>query len=112
MIYPSRLSREGYFLWRNREFLIDNCRPWWYFTQDDIFKSVRDTGKVSRLMESRWESLCALPARCRLVWTRTGRFSMHGGIAVELKCKAKVMDAAAIDRTLCLLYTSDAADEL
>ena len=25
---------------------------------------------------------------------------MHGGIAVELKCKAKVMDAAAIDRTL------------
>ena len=76
MIYPSRLSREGYFLWRNREFLIDNCRPWWYFTQDDIFKSVRDTGKVSRLMESRWESLCALPARCRLVWTRTGRFSM------------------------------------
>ena len=25
---------------------------------------------------------------------------MHGGIAVELKCKAKIMDAAAIDRTL------------
>ena len=29
-----------------------------------------------------------------------GDFSMHGGIAVELKCKAKIMDAAAIDRTL------------
>ncbi len=42
---------------------------------------------------------------------------MHGGIAVELKCKAKVMDAAAIDRTLVriaheILEKNDGTDDL
>ncbi len=42
---------------------------------------------------------------------------MHGGIAVELKCKAKIMDAAAIDRTLVriaheILEKNDGTDDL
>lgn len=64
------------------------------------------------------ESLRALPARCRLVCIRTGCFFMPGGgIAVELKFKAKIMDEAAIDRTLVriaheILEKNDGTDDL